>query len=182
MALRETLADAPDLLAWALANGVRLRFIEQMPLDADQTWRRDHLVSAEEFLSVLGRRYRLTPAGREDPSAPAEEWLVDGGPATVGIIGSVTRSFCDACDRTRLTAEGSVRSCLFGDDETDLRTMLRSGADDAAIADAWRATMWDKPGWARDGRRRAFVDRPVPWERSEADDVTHTRPILRSRR
>ena len=143
-ALRETLADAPDLLAWALANGVRLRFIEQMPLDADQTWRRDHLVSAEELLSVLGRRYRLTPAGREDPSAPAEEWLVDGGPATVGIIGSVTRSFCDACDRTRLTAEGSVRSCLFGDDETDLRTMLRSGADDAAIADAWRATMWDK--------------------------------------
>ena len=144
VALRETLADAPDLLAWALANGVRLRFIEQMPLDADQTWRRDHLVSAEELLSVLGRRYRLTPAGREDPSAPAEEWLVDGGPATVGIIGSVTRSFCDACDRTRLTAEGSVRSCLFGDDETDLRTMLRSGADDAAIADAWRATMWDK--------------------------------------
>ena len=123
---------------------MRLRFIEQMPLDADQTWRRDHLVSAEELLSVLGRRYRLTPAGREDPSAPAEEWLVEGGPATVGIIGSVTRSFCEACDRTRLTAEGSVRSCLFGDDETDLRTMLRSGADDAAIADAWRATMWDK--------------------------------------
>ena len=70
--------------------------------------------------------------------------VVDGGPATVGIIASVTRSFCEACDRTRITAEGTVRSCLFGDDETDLRGMLRSGASDAAIAERWRAAMWGK--------------------------------------
>lgn len=144
VALRQTLADAADLLAWALRNDVRLRFIEQMPLDADETWRRDNLVSAAELLEHLGRRFTLTPVGRDDPSAPAEEWSVDGGPATVGIIASVTRSFCEACDRTRLTAEGTVRSCLFGDDETDLRALLRGGASDAEIADRWRAAMWNK--------------------------------------
>jgi len=144
VAMRETLHDAPELLAWSIEHGCRLRFIEQMPLDADETWKRTNMVDAEELLAVLGERFLLEPVGREDPSAPAEEWLVDGGPATVGIIASVTRSFCAACDRTRLTAEGSVRSCLFGDDETDLRGLLRGGADDATIADRWRAAMWGK--------------------------------------
>ena len=118
--MRETLADAPDLLAWALEHDARLRFIEQMPLDADEAWQRDNMVPAAELLDVLSTRFALTPAGREDPAAPAEEWRVDGGPpgvsGTVGIIASVTRSFCEACDRTRITAEGTVRSCLFGDD------------------------------------------------------------------
>jgi cyclic pyranopterin phosphate synthase len=144
VALRETLPDAGNLLAWALDNEVRLRFIEQMPLDADETWRRDNLVSAQELLEELGHRFTLTPAGRDDPSAPAEDWTVDDGPATVGIIASVTRSFCEACDRTRLTAEGTVRSCLFGDDETDLRVPLRGGATDAEIAERWRGAMWNK--------------------------------------
>ncbi|MCC6855963.1 MAG: GTP 3',8-cyclase MoaA [Microbacteriaceae bacterium] len=147
--MRDTLAGAADLLEWALGNGARLRFIEQMPLDADETWVRDNMVDAAELLDVLGARFTLSSPHRDDPSAPAEEWLVegyqrDGGPATVGIIASVTRSFCEACDRTRLTAEGTVRSCLFGDDETDLRALLRSGADDAAIADRWRAAQWQK--------------------------------------
>ncbi len=142
--MRDTLADAPGLLEWALANDCRLRFIEQMPLDADHNWMRDNMVPAAELLAVLGTRFRLTEVGREDPSAPAEEWLVDDGPATVGIIASVTRSFCSACDRTRLTAEGTVRSCLFGDDETDLRHLLRGGADDAEIARWWRGAMWGK--------------------------------------
>lgn len=147
--MRDTLAGAADLLEWALANGARLRFIEQMPLDADETWVRDNMVDAAELLDVLGSRFTLSSPHRDDPSAPAEEWLVegyqrDGGPATVGIIASVTRSFCEACDRTRLTAEGTVRSCLFGDDETDLRALLRGGSDDAAIADRWRAAQWQK--------------------------------------
>ncbi|MFD4421142.1 GTP 3',8-cyclase MoaA [Agromyces sp. NPDC058484] len=144
VAMRETLHDAPALLAWALEHGCRLRFIEQMPLDADETWKRDNMVDADELLGVLGERFVLQPVGRDDPAAPSEEWLVDGGPATVGIIASVTCSFCSACDRTRITAEGSVRSCLFGDDETDLRGLLRGGADDAQIADRWRAAMWGK--------------------------------------
>ncbi|RXR28112.1 GTP 3',8-cyclase MoaA [Oerskovia turbata] len=161
----ETLTGATDLLAWAVEHGCRLRFIEQMPLDADQSWARDRLVSAERLLDVLGTRFDLTPVGREDPSAPAEEWAVDGGPATVGIIASVTRSFCGDCDRTRLTAEGTVRSCLFGNEEVDLRALLRSGpsagssgasgeprgdgsddaATDAAIVAAWQGAMWAKP-------------------------------------
>lgn len=146
----ETLAGAADLLAWAVDHGCHLRFIEQMPLDADGHWTRDDLVSATDLLAVLGTRFDLLEVGRDDPSAPAEEWLVDGGPQTVGIIASVTRSFCGACDRTRLTAEGTVRSCLFGDDETDLRAVLRS-ADltederDDALARAWQGAMWRKP-------------------------------------
>jgi cyclic pyranopterin phosphate synthase len=142
--MRDTLAGAADLLEWSLANGVRLRFIEQMPLDADEAWARDNMVDAAELLDVLGARFTLAQPHREDPSAPAEEWLVDGGPATVGIIASVTRSFCEACDRTRVTAEGTVRSCLFGDDETDLRALLRDGSTDETIADWWRAAMWGK--------------------------------------
>jgi cyclic pyranopterin phosphate synthase len=115
-----------------------------MPLDADETWARDSMVSAEELLAMLGSRFTLTEPHRDDPSAPAEEWLVDGGPATVGIIASVTRSFCETCDRTRITAEGTIRTCLFGDEETDLRALLRGGADDGQIADRWRAAQWNK--------------------------------------
>jgi GTP 3',8-cyclase len=163
--MRDTLAGAADLLEWSLANGARLRFIEQMPLDADEVWVRDNMVEAAELLEVLGERFELTSPHREDPHAPAEEWLVDGGPATVGIIASVTRSFCEACDRTRITAEGTVRSCLFGDDETDLRALLRSGADDAAIADRWRAAQWNKqaghgislPGFTRPTRSMGAI-------------------------
>lgn len=157
--MRDTLGGAADLLEWSLANGCKLRFIEQMPLDADEAWARDNMVSAEELLAVLSERFELTSPGREDPSAPAEEWLVGGGPQTVGIIASVTRSFCEACDRTRLTAEGTVRSCLFGDDETDLRALLRSGQTDEFIADWWRAAMWGKQ--AGHGINAADFVRPV---------------------
>lgn len=143
----ETLRGARDLLTFAVENDCRLRFIEQMPLDADHQWARQHMVTAETLLTELGTQFTLTAVGREDPAAPAEEWSVDGGPATVGIIASVTRSFCGSCDRTRLTAEGTVRSCLFGDAETDLRGLLRGGADDDEIASAWQDAMWAKP-WA----------------------------------
>ncbi|MBF6415504.1 GTP 3',8-cyclase MoaA [Nocardia cyriacigeorgica] len=147
--MRQTLAGAPDLLRWCLDEGCELRFIEEMPLDADHEWARTNMVTAAELLEVLGTRFELTAAGRSDPSAPAERWLVDGGPATVGIIASVTRKFCDTCDRTRLTADGMLRSCLFSDQEFDLRSVLRSGAGDAEIAQLWRGAMWNK--WAGHG-------------------------------
>lgn len=159
--MAETLDGAADLLQWCLDAGCALRFIEQMPLDADHEWARENMVDAQALLAVLGERYDLRAAGRDDPSAPAEEWLVDGGPATVGIIASVTRSFCADCDRTRLTAEGTVRSCLFSDREVDLRDALRSGADDEALAQLWRAAMWDK--WAGHGINAAGF---VPPQRS----------------
>lgn len=155
--MRDTLAGAADLVAWALDNDVQLRFIEQMPLDADETWVRDNMVDAAELIDALAPRFVLSAPHRDDPHTPAETWLVNGGPATVGIIASVTRSFCAACDRTRLTAEGTVRSCLFGDDETDLRGMLRSGATDHELAELWRVAMWGKQaghGMALDSFRR----------------------------
>ncbi len=155
--MRDTLDGAADLVAWALEHGVELRFIEQMPLDADEAWVRDNMVEAAELVAALAPRFVLSHPHRDDPHAPAETWLVDGGPHSIGIIASVTRSFCEACDRTRLTAEGTVRSCLFGDDETDLRGMLRSGASDRELADRWRAAMWTKQsghGMSLEGFRR----------------------------
>lgn len=142
--MAETLDGAPDLLQWCLDEHVELRFIEEMPLDADQAWTRTNMVSAQRLLDLLGTRFSLVEVGREDASAPAERWLVDGGPATVGIIASVSRSFCSDCDRTRLTAEGTVRSCLFSDSEIDLRSALRSGATDDELAALWRGAMWNK--------------------------------------
>ncbi|GLW69319.1 GTP 3',8-cyclase [Kitasatospora phosalacinea] len=141
--------EAADLLAWAIEHRYQLRFIEQMPLDAQHGWDRTQMVTAEEILELLSTRYELTP----EPSsvrgaAPAERWLVDGGPATVGVIASVTRPFCRACDRTRLTADGQVRNCLFATGETDLRGALRSGASDAELAELWRAAMWGKKAGA----------------------------------
>ncbi len=147
--MRETLSGASDLLRWCLDEGCELRFIEEMPLDADHGWARTEMVTAAELLDVLGARFTLTEAGRRDPAAPAESWLVDGGPARVGIIASVTRAFCGDCDRTRLTADGKIRSCLFSDEEYDLRTPLREGAHDADLATLWRGAMWNK--WAGHG-------------------------------
>ncbi|QIS14837.1 GTP 3',8-cyclase MoaA [Nocardia arthritidis] len=147
--MRETLSGAPDLLQWCLDEGCELRFIEEMPLDADHEWARANMVTAAELLEVLGARFTLSPIGRSDPAAPAEKWRIGAGPASVGIIASVTRKFCETCDRTRLTADGMLRSCLFSDQEYDLRQALRSGADDAEIATIWRGAMWHK--WAGHG-------------------------------
>lgn len=149
VALRETLAGAPELLQFCIDEGAELRFIEQMPLEAEQTWQRGGVVTAAELLAVLSEHFELTPAGRDDPSAPAEVWQVDGSEHRVGIIASVTRQFCAACDRTRVTAEGTVRPCLFGDDETDLLGPLRAGASNGEIGELWKTAMWGK--WAGHG-------------------------------
>ena len=140
--------EAPDLVEWAVARGFELRFIEQMPLDAQHAWDPESMVSAAEVHELLARRFTLTPLPEADRgSAPAERFLVDGGPATVGIIASVTRPFCGACDRTRLTADGQVRNCLFSRRETDLRGPLRAGASDEELAALINDEMWVKaPG------------------------------------
>jgi cyclic pyranopterin phosphate synthase len=117
--------EAASLLKWALGEDLNLRFIEQMPLDAGGIWNRDQLITADEIFAQLSQHYELTPVEYRG-SAPAEEFLVNGGPATVGIIGSVSRPFCGACDRIRITADGQLRSCLFSMTETDLRSILRS--------------------------------------------------------
>ncbi|AXO38507.1 GTP 3',8-cyclase MoaA [Micromonospora chalcea] len=136
--------EAPELLRFALAHGYELRFIEQMPLDAQHGWDRSTMVTADEILASLQAAFALTPDPSERGAAPAETWLVDGGPARVGVIASVTRPFCGDCDRTRLTADGQVRNCLFATEESDLRGALRDGADDEELARRWRAAMWAK--------------------------------------
>jgi cyclic pyranopterin phosphate synthase len=154
--------DAGPLLEFCLRHGYELRFIEQMPLDAQHGWDRTEMITAEEILSLLRVRFRLDPDGSERGAAPAERWLVDGGPAVVGIIASVTRPFCAACDRTRLTADGQLRSCLFSITETDLRTPMRDGASDAELATLWREAMWRKPaGHGINGPTFAQPARPM---------------------
>jgi cyclic pyranopterin phosphate synthase len=139
------LDDAVSLLRFCLDHGYQLRIIEQMPLDAGHHWRRGETLTADDVLAALRTQFTLQPDAEPRGSAPAQLWRVDGGPATVGVIASVTQAFCSACDRTRLTADGQVRSCLFAADETDLLGLLRSGADDAAVEAAWRGAMWSKP-------------------------------------
>lgn len=124
--------EAAELLRWAVAEGHELRFIEQMPLDAGHTWTREGMVTAAEIMGMLGAEFALAPVGGRG-AEPAERFTVDGGPATVGIIASVTQPFCGACDRLRLTADGQLRSCLFATGESDLRTPLRTGAGDDEI-------------------------------------------------
>lgn len=139
----ENVAEATDLLGWALRHGYHLRFIEHMPLDAGHTWSRESMITATEILEVLGEHYTVVPrTGRG--SAPAEEFDVVDGPdragwaepiGRLGIIASVTRPFCRDCDRLRLTADGQLRTCLFAQDETDLRGPLRDGASDDELRD-----------------------------------------------
>ena len=160
--------EAPDLLAWALAEGYELRIIEQMPLDAGHSWQRDRMITADQILASLGRRFSLSPDPAERGGAPAERFLVDGWtgpdgrPARVGVIASVTRPFCGTCDRTRITADGQIRTCLFARSENDLRGLLRGGGTDDEIADAWRVAMWGKkPGHGIDDPGFLQPDRPM---------------------
>jgi cyclic pyranopterin phosphate synthase len=128
--------DVVELLAFCLEHGYQLRVIEQMPLDAGHEWRRGAALKADDVLAALEPHFRLRPDPAPRGSAPAELF---------GVIASVSRAFCSTCDRTRLTADGQIRSCLFSTKETDLRVLLRAGADDDALEAAWRAAMWGKP-------------------------------------
>ena len=139
-------AEAPDLLRWCMKHAYELRFIEQMPLDAQHGWSRTEMVTAAETLALLEEQFTLTPLDGRG-SAPAETFRIDGGPHTIGIIGSVTRPFCGDCNRVRLTADGQIMNCLFAREESDLRTAMRAGATDVEIAERWVAAMTTKlPG------------------------------------
>ena len=144
------LEDAVSLVRFCLGHDYQLRIIEQMPLDAGHQWRREATVTADRVLAQLRRHsFMLEPDRAPRGSAAAESWRITD-PATgrtgkVGIIASVSQPFCSTCNRVRLTADGQLRSCLFANEETDLRGLLRSGADDTAIEAAWRTAMWGKP-------------------------------------
>ena len=154
--------QAPELLRWSIEHGYELRFIEQMPLDAQHGWSRESMVTADEIFAALSAEFTLTPDPEHRGSAPAETFLVDGGPAKVGVIASVTRPFCGDCDRVRLTADGQVRNCLFAREESDLRGALRAGADDEEIAERWRAAVAPKrAGHGIDDPNFLQPDRPM---------------------
>jgi cyclic pyranopterin phosphate synthase len=165
------LDEAPELLGWALRSGYQLRFIEHMPLDADHTWSRTEMVTAEEILALLAAAgYRLSPRGHR-AHAPAEEFDVVDGPhrnswaepiGRLGVIASVTRPFCRECDRLRLTADGQLRTCLFARTETDLRGLLRGGASDDELAEVIVAAVADKqPGHGIDSGRFVQPERTM---------------------
>jgi cyclic pyranopterin phosphate synthase len=153
---------APELLRWCLEHDFQLRIIEQMPLDAQHRWSREGMITAEEIFALLESEFTLTADPEHRGSAPAETFLVDGGPAKVGVIASVTRPFCGDCDRVRLTADGQVRNCLFAREESDLRRALRGDATDEEIADQWRLAMMTKrPGHGIDDKTFLQPTRPM---------------------
>jgi cyclic pyranopterin phosphate synthase len=157
--------EAFDLLRWAMAERVQLRFIEQMPLDPQHGWQRGNMITAAEITRRLSQHVELI----EDPedaltrgSAPAELFRVVGTGYSVGIIAAVSKPFCGACDRVRLTADGQIRNCLFARTESDLRTPLRSGASDAEIAALWVAAVRGKqPGHGINDPSFLQPDRPM---------------------
>ncbi len=175
VALPENLGEqAPALLTECLRRGWQLRFIEHMPLGPDRAWRADDVVSAAEILRILrGAGFALSAVGRPD-RRPATLWRVAAGQkhpgGSVGIIASVSAPFCADCDRSRITADGRLMTCLFSSTETDLRTPLRAGATDEEIAAIWARATWNKPrahgtdntaardtGFARPGRTMSAI-------------------------
>ena len=124
-----------DMARYGRDNNVEVRFIEFMPLDATNEWEREKVVTQDEIVSVISAEFPLEPVPARG-AAPADRWRYLDGKGTVGVIPSVSHPFCGDCDRVRLTSDGQFRTCLFATDETDLKSILRSGRSDAAIDDA----------------------------------------------
>ncbi len=122
-----------DFATFGRERGVVVRFIEFMPLDADEIWTADKVVPLDEIVATIDEVYPLEPVTRD--SAPASRFRYVDGKGVIGVVASVTDSFCDSCDRIRLTAEGQFRNCLFAVDEFDLRDPLRAGATDDELAE-----------------------------------------------
>ena len=137
-----------DFARFGREKGIGIRFIEWMPLDAQGAWNDETVVTYDEVVRVLSSEFAIEPVpGRGSQPAERFRYLDGGGNGSeVGVIASVTRSFCGDCDRVRLTAEGEFRNCLFAVRETDLRALLRGGATDDEVAEAIKADVGQK--WA----------------------------------
>ncbi len=137
--------DIVPLARFGRENGLEIRYIEFMPLDAQGLWLRDKVLVAEEILGMLARDIgALEPVPDGDPRAPAAEYRFADGVGKVGFIRSVSNPFCRQCNRIRLTADGKLRYCLFAIEETDVKGLLRRGANDDEIAEVIRSTVWSK--------------------------------------
>jgi len=128
---------------FAREHPYEVRFIEFMPLDGDRAWTRDQVLTGEEIRAIIGTEYPLDPEPRE-PSATARVYRFADGRGRIGFINPVSEPFCGDCNRIRLTAEGRLRTCLFSQNETDLRGPLRDGAGADELAEILRAAVWRK--------------------------------------
>ncbi len=156
-----------DFAAFARDTGRVVRFIEYMPLDGSRGWSRSSVVSAAQILQIIGARWALEPivAAADDPSAPATSYRFTDGIGEIGVIPTVTEPFCGTCDRLRVTADGAIRNCLFANEETALRDLLRSGGSDDAIGLALRGAVHAKlpghgindPGFLRPARSMSMI-------------------------
>ncbi len=134
-----------DFVKLARRKAYVMRWIEFMPLDADQIWRKEDILTGDEIKQVIEAEYGpLTPITTGDPSETARRYTFSDSIGEVGFINPVSEPFCTTCDRIRLTADGQLRTCLFATEETDLRAVVRSGADDEAIATTIRRAVWHK--------------------------------------
>jgi cyclic pyranopterin phosphate synthase len=126
--------EVVDFARFGRERGVTVRFIEFMPLDAQGDWSVERVVPATEIVAAIDEAFPLDPVVRGHE--PAERFRYRDGGGEIGVIASVTRPFCESCDRVRLTADGQLRTCLFAVDETDLRAVMRDGGgdDDLAVA------------------------------------------------
>ena len=148
-----------DFARFGRERGVMVRFIEFMPLDATGEWTENQVVTHTEILERIHEVYPVEALGSaERGSAPAESFRYLDGRGEIGIIASVTESFCGSCDRVRLTAEGALRNCLFAHTDTDLRSVLRSGGTDDDLAALVEATVGAK--WAGHNVGEAVFIRP----------------------
>ena len=148
--------EIADFVEFGRRKGVEVRFIEFMPLDADGIWTSDLVVGVDEILARVNEASQVEPVERT--SAPATRYRFADGSGSVGIVSSVSDSFCATCDRVRLTADGQFRNCLFAVTETDLRTLLRSGAGDDEVAAALEESVASK--WAGHQINRVNFIRP----------------------
>ncbi|HEX2576578.1 MAG TPA: GTP 3',8-cyclase MoaA [Aquihabitans sp.] len=146
-----------DFARFGRDEGVEVRFIEFMPLDAEERWDRGAVVASADIVAAIDAVFPLAVVGRGHDPAERHRYL--DGAGEVGVIGSVTEPFCSTCDRVRLTSDGQLRSCLFSTDETDLRALLRGGADDDALAAAVGTTVARK--WAGHGIAKVDFIRPA---------------------
>jgi cyclic pyranopterin phosphate synthase len=134
-----------NFAALAHDEGFNMRFIEYMPFDGKKSWDIRKVVTGEEILSKIGGKYKIIPLERQRGSTAVNYRFADGGGGEFGIISSITRPFCSDCDRLRLTADGRVIPCLFGEKEYDVSYLLRKGASDSQIASFLEKTVRLKP-------------------------------------
>ena len=132
------------LAQFANIHNLTYRFIEFMPLDSARAWLKEMVVPGHELLQRLHAKFDLKPAQADNPSATAKRWVFADGRGEIGIIAPVSEPFCGQCNRIRLTADGKIRTCLFSVAEHDLRSRLRDGHSDEAIADWLEEIVWQK--------------------------------------